>query len=237
VPGARSALIPELWRDGIAAATGERVALSIGHCRPAPDWVNKLRDADLATFAAIGGALENEPDSDALGWAVYILRYARFSPPFASVETADLPGDNALYDRKALLPHTPAFVDGFWEPEIHALLLKEGRRLLLDPSLISVHANGYRAWAFAKQRLRHGSRFGFDRALRMSLPRALGQIALSPLVPAVFGVKVLSQAWKRPRLRAHLPAALPHLALFVHAWSLGELGGTARALVDRARAR
>ena len=235
VPGARSALIPELWRDGIAAALGDRVALSIGHCRPAADWVSKLRHADLGTFAAVGGALENEPESDALGWAVYILRYARFSPPFASVETGDLPGDNALYDRRALLPHAPAFADGFWEPEIHALLLKEGRRLLLDPTLVSVHANGYRALSFAKQRLRHGSRFGFDRARSMSLPRALAQIALYPLVPAVFGAKVISQAWKRPNLRAHLPSALPHLALFINAWSLGELGGTARAVVGRVR--
>ncbi|HEY3253886.1 MAG TPA: hypothetical protein VGJ91_08070 [Polyangiaceae bacterium] len=235
VAGARSALIPELWRDGISAATGERVALSIGHCRPASDWVKKLRDADLATFAAVGGALENEPESDALGWAVYILRYARFAPPFARVETPDLPGDNALYDRTALLPHAAAFADGFWEPEIHALLLKDGRRLLLDPTLLSIHANGYRALAFAKQRLRHGARFGLDRARSMSLPRALAQIALYPLVPAVFGAKVLSQAWKRPSLRAHLPAALPHLALFVNAWSLGELGGTARALVERVR--
>lgn len=231
VAGARGALIPHLWRDGIRAASSDRVALSIGHCKPAPDWVAKLRAADLDTFAAVGGALENEQVSDALGWAVYILRYARYMPPFDARETGDLAGDNAVYARPALLAHADAYEQGFWEPEIHALLLKEGRRLLLDPELLSVHVNAYGALDFAQQRFRHGARFGFDRARHMPPWRRLAQLALFPLVPAVFGAKVVREAWKRPSLRAHLPAALPYLAVFVNAWVLGELGGTAKALV------
>jgi hypothetical protein len=231
VAGARDALIPHLWRDGIRAARSDRVALSIGHCKPAPDWVAKLRAADLDTFAAVGGALENEQPCDALGWAVYILRYARYMPPFDARETGDLAGDNAVYARPALLAHADAYEQGFWEPEIHALLLKEGRRLLLDPGLLSVHVNAYGALDFAQQRFRHGARFGFDRARHMPPWRRLVQLALFPLVPAVFGSKVVREAWKRPGLRAHLPEALPYLAMFVNAWVLGELGGTAKAVV------
>jgi hypothetical protein len=183
----------------------------------------------------VGGALDNEPRADALGWAVYILRYARFTPPFAERETPDLPGDNVVYDRRALLKHAEAFSDGFWEPEIHALLVQEGKRLLLTPALLSVHVNGYAALSFAQQRLRHGTRFGFERAQRMSAPRRLAQLTLAPLVPAVFGAKVLREALKRPALRAHVPSALPYLLLFVNAWALGELGGTAKAMLERAR--
>jgi hypothetical protein len=235
VPGASSALIPELWRDGILAASKSRVALSIGHCKPGPGWVKTLREADLDTFAGIGGALENEAAANALGWAVYILRYSRYTPPFDARETPDLPGDNVVYDRAALLAHQAAFTEGFWEPEIHALLVKDGKRLLLDPSLVSIYVNGYGLRSFAAQRLRHGVRFGLERAGRMSLLRGLAQLTLAPLVPAVFGAKVLREAWKRPPLRAHLPAALPYLAVFVNAWALGELGGTARALYQRVR--
>lgn len=235
VPGAQTALIPELWRDGIRAAESDRVALSIGHCKPGPGWVSALLQADLETFAGVGGALDNEPRADALGWAVYILRYARFSPPFAERETPDLPGDNVVYDRQSLLRHADAFNDGFWEPEIHALLVKEGRRLLLTPSLLSVHVNGYATFSFAEQRLRHGTRFGFERALHMSATRRIAQLTLAPLVPAVFGAKVLREALKRPALRAHLPTALPYLMLFVNAWALGELGGTAKAMLKLAR--
>jgi len=235
VAGARGALIPELWRDGILAASKSRAALSIGHCKPSPDWVKTLRQADLDTFAAIGGALENEAAANALGWAVYILRYSRYTPPFDARETPDLPGDNVVYDRAALLAHREAFAEGFWEPEIHALLVEDGKRLLLDPALVSVYVNGYGLRSFAAQRLRHGVRFGLERAGRMSPLRGLAQLTLAPLVPAIFGAKVLREAWKRPQLRAHLPAALPYLAVFVNAWALGELGGTARCLYRRIR--
>lgn len=231
--GEQGALIPHLWRDGIRAARADRVALSIVHCRPRPDWVGRLKAADLGTFAGIGGGLENEPHSDALGWAVFMLRYAPYAPPFVARETGDLPGDNAVYDRKALLAHESAFESGFWEPEIHARLLREGRRLLLDPELLSVHANGYGALDFAKQRFLHGTRFGFDRARQMGAARRLAQLVLSPLVPTVFGAKVARTALKHEALRGHLAQALPYLTLFVHAWALGEALGTARALANK----
>jgi hypothetical protein len=57
---------------------------------------------------------------------------------------------------------------------------------------------------------------------RKSLLRKVAQLAAFPLVPAVFGAKVVREALKRPKLRAELPAALPYLAVFVHAWAVGE---------------
>ena len=51
--GDTGALIPHLWRDGIHAAGGKRVALSVVHCRPGPDWVRGLLDADLSQRSAV----------------------------------------------------------------------------------------------------------------------------------------------------------------------------------------
>jgi hypothetical protein len=224
--GTRGALIPELWRDGIEAAAGARVALSVVHCRPARDWVERLRTTNLKDHVAVGGSFVNAPGADALGWAVFLLRYLRYTPEAPSKETGDLPGDNALYDRETVLAYREAFRDGFWEPEVHALMLRDGKRLLFDPNLESVHANGYRTLEFALQRFRHAVRFGRSRARDMSAPRRALQIALAPAVPLIFGNKVVRAAWSQPVFRQPLVRSLPHLALFLHAWAAGELVGT-----------
>jgi hypothetical protein len=229
--GSDGALIPHLWRDGIDRARGERIALTIVHCRPAPGWLNRLRSADLTSFAAVGGGFENAPDADAMGWAIHLLRYLGHTPPFEGRVTLDVAGDNAVYDKKELQRHQAAFREGFWEPEVHALMGKAGAQLKVDPELVSIHDNGYPLLGFALQRYRHGTRFGRDRARAMSRPRRLAQLCASPLVPLVFGSKIARRAISRGDVRPHLLPALPYLLIFLHAWALGELRGTAQAVV------
>src|SRR5579862_1290703 len=109
-------LVPHLWRDGILAAKAPRVALSVVHCRPSADWVANLIAADLDTFAGVGGAIANDRTSDARGWAIYMLRYLRYAPPFTPRETTDLPGDNVVYNRSRVMSVKETFAEGFWEP-------------------------------------------------------------------------------------------------------------------------
>src|SRR4051794_37911244 len=90
-------LIPHLWRDGIMAARGERICTTTAHCVPTPDWVNALLAVDLEHIVAAGGTIENDPDSNAIGRAIFLQRYAAFAPPQARREVHDLAADNALY--------------------------------------------------------------------------------------------------------------------------------------------
>ena len=60
ISGPAGSLIPHLWRDGILAARGERVATTTAHCIPAPGWVEALITADLDN-AVLGGTIENDP--------------------------------------------------------------------------------------------------------------------------------------------------------------------------------
>ena len=166
--------------------------------------------------------------------AVYLLRYSRYARPFARFETDDLAGDNALYDRGALFAHRAAYAEGFWEPEIHARLLAEGRRLLRDPAIAALHRNAYGAFEFAAQRLAHGRRFGNDRARAMpGLRRAL-YLALSPAVPLILGVKVVRIALARSETRRALPRAAWPLSLFLLAWGAGEMRGILDAILGGA---
>ncbi len=224
--GSEDALIPHLWRDGIDAAHGKRVALTISHCQPGDGWVDGLLHADLDSYAAVGGSFEPAPDADAMDWAIHLLRYLHFTPPFGARETLDVAGDNAVYDRATLEKYSASYREGFWEPEVHAVMGKDGKRLLVDPSLVSVHDNGYALGEFASQRFRHGTRFGEDRARAMSPTRRWVQLLGGPAVPLVFGAKIVRGSLQRSDTRKHLTKALPYLAVFLGAWSLGELRGT-----------
>jgi hypothetical protein len=230
VAGATDALVPHLWRDGILRATAPRVALTTVDCLPGPGYVDALLAADLDRHAAVGGSISNASDSDARGWAVYLLRYLRYAPPFTPHETIDLPGDNVVYDRRILLTHRSAFVDGFWEPEVHAVLQRAGCRLLLDPSLTVVYANSYTFGDFMRQRFAHGRRFGFSRAVAMSPARRLGYFLLTPAVPLIFGAKIVRAAFRRHAARRHLTAASPYLSAFLMAWAAGEMSGALEAV-------
>ena len=95
------ALVPELWRDGIDAATGDDVALTISPMRPAPDWVATLR-ARLAEDDVVAGAIDPGDGLRLVDWAEYFCRYARDMRPFERRENPEIPGDNCAYRRELL---------------------------------------------------------------------------------------------------------------------------------------
>lgn len=228
--GASEALVPHLWRDGILAARAPRVATTIAQHVPAPDWVERLLVADLARYCAVGGAVGIDPGASSTSWASYLLRYVSYAPGGPARETADVPGDNAVYDREALLAHREAFEDGFWEPEIHSRLLAEGRRILFDPAQLVEQQPRLNAAEFARQRFAHGTRFGFDRVSHRSGVSRLLYAIVAPAAPLTLGFKVCSRTWRRPGLRRQLYRALPALALFLLAWGAGETRGAFTAL-------
>ena len=228
MPGPARALVPELWALGVQGSRAPRVALTVVHCVPSPGWIDGLLEADLERFAAVGGPIDQRPGSDALGWAVYLQRYAPFASSEGPHQTAavdEIAGDNALYARSALDAVSGSWSDGFWEPTVHAALLDEGLQLGMDPGLGVLHDNGYSARGFLVQRLRHGYRFGRDRARALEGPVAAAYAAATPAVPLLFGRKVLQRSLRLREARVHLPGALPWLAVYVGAWSLGEILG------------
>ncbi len=221
-------LIPDLWARGIRAALADRVALTVVHALPGPQWVAGLLATDLNGHAGVGGPIRQGAAEDGVSWAIYLQRYAPFGPdavgstPRAVEEIA---GDNAVYDRTLLRAVSQSWDDGFWELAVHAALRARGARLAVDPALWVEHRNGYPAWEFAAQRLRHGLRFGRDRSAAMSLPRRAAYRALSPAIPALFGRKLVGRALGCREARGHLVAATPWMIAFLLAWSVGEAVG------------
>jgi hypothetical protein len=218
-------LIPTLWRDGIVAALGEKVATTTAHCIPEADWVERLASANLKEVVGVGGTIGNASQSDAKGWAILMLRYSAFSLPQAPREVNEIAADNALYRRRDILRHADLLARGFWEPSFHARFRAEGLRLCLDPALRVTHRNRYTAAQFAIQRLAHGYEFGFSRGSALPMSKRLRLTLLSPGVPVVLLRRIMAAIRDKPVVHARLPRAFFWLTAFLLSWSAGEAIG------------
>ena len=232
VRGPAGSLIPHLWRDGIMAARGERVATTTAHCVPTADWVDRLIAADIDN-TAVGGVIENDANADAKARAVFLLRYAAFAPPETKRYVPDLAADNAVYRRSDLLRHDDLLRLGFWEPSFHSRFRAEGIRLLLDPALRIIHRNCYTAREFVAQRFAHGKEFGLSRGRERSLARRLLLIFLAPGIFPVLMYRRVTGSRQKPELRKQLKGAWVWLAIFTLAWAAGETCGYFTSLKGR----
>lgn len=223
----RAALIPHLWAIGIARAQGQVVATTTAHFRPAPGWIDAIRSAHAdSPAAAIGGPIDPPQAGSSSDWAVYLLRYGAYlaEPPVAHA-VGDLAGDNASYKRSALEAHPEAVRDGFWEHELHQALGAEGETLVFDPRLrVRQHAC-FDFSTFLGQRFRHGVHFGRTRLRRRA--RAVGPAAalLTVFLPALLLGRTAARVLGARRHVLPFLHALPALAAFACAWSVGEATG------------
>ena len=231
--GAPGSLIPHLWRDGIRAARAERVAVTTAHCVPGEGWIAALLAADLREVAGVGGTIENDPASGAMGWAIHIQRYTPFSPPQEARRVDDIAADNAVYRRADLVRHADLLDEGFFEPQFHARFQASGSGLALDPRIRVVHRNRYGAATFFGMRYEHGRQFGAARVRGLPASRRLAYALASPLLPAVFLRKLVRNARRHEVLRRHWLRALPWLGFFLLGWGLGEARGYVESLVKR----
>ena len=228
------ALIPNLWRDGIRAARSRRVALLTSECIPAEGWLEHVLTTDIERWAGVGGVLVNDPDSDALNWAVYLLRYIRFAPPMNGGRVDDIAADNAVYDRDAILAYPDLLDDGFWEPSFHVRFHEAGRELMLDPGMFVTHSGTNEAGPFLRHRFAHGREYGESRGMRSGIGKRLALLAASPALPVLILGRIVARSSSRG-LVGPMIRSLPWLMLFVLAWAGGESRGYLGALLGSSK--
>lgn len=226
-------LIPQLWRDGILAASGQRVALTSAQCIPTEDWVKRLIGTDLSIRPGFGGAIANDRDARPLNWAIYFLRYAAYTPEEPEGVRDEIAADNAIYQRAAIMRYPELLVDGFWEPSFHACFRADGGTLWFDPNLVVEHHGLVPFGAFLKQRFSHGVAYGRARAGSRGLSARLALLIASPAVPVVLLVRIIGNIRRKPVYRGRLASALPWLVAFTVSWSLGEASGYLNSLLSR----
>ncbi len=217
-------LVPFHWRDGIDAATGEIVALTIAQMRPAHDWIATIR-AQHAEHEVVGGAIDPGPGLRLRDWAEYFCRYARDMRPFPAGPNVDLAGDNATYARSVLERIRDSYGEGFWEPVAHRRLAGEGVTLWHAPELLVEQGRSAGARAFARQRLAHGRLYGHQRGRHFGRARNLVGILASPVVPTLMTWRVLSHVLAKRRHRGRALLVLPGVLWFNAVWAAAEALG------------
>jgi hypothetical protein len=217
--------MPELWEAGIGESTGEIIAVTTAHCIPDKDWVRAILKAHEQPYPGIGGAIEGGEDIRLVDWAIYFCRYTSYMPPFPPGVVVEIPGDNASYKRWALDRCADARRNGFWEPEIHAVLRQDGHQLFMDPSIMVYHQKSFEILGFMRQRFHHGRHFGESRTDHFSPLRRSFYAASAPLIPLIFLSRITRQVFTRRRHSREFLLSLPLLLLFLLSWSAGEWCG------------
>jgi GT2 family glycosyltransferase len=227
--------IPELWEIGIKASQAAIVALTTAHCVSDNDWMQEVLAAHHGSdYVGIGGAIESDASASLVDWAIYLCRYSKYMKPFSPYVIHDIPADNASYKRWALDYCTDVRVRGFWEPDIHAKLIKAGYRLFMTPRIGVRHLHSYTFRGFMRQRFWHGKQFGSSKAMRFSLVTSWVQLAAAPFIPFLMLARIARQVLRRRRHVVQFLLATPVMLLFLTSWATGEALGCLSAIGHRA---
>jgi glycosyltransferase involved in cell wall biosynthesis len=220
-----SSFIPELWEVGMRESRGEIVAITTAHCVPHKNWIEEVIKAHESPYSGIGGAIENDQSAGPIDWAIYFCRYSLYMLPFKERFVEDFAGDNASYKRWAVDQCTQVRRNGFWEPFVHAELVKAGLKLFVTPNIVVDHKRSFTLPGFMNQRFWHGKQFGSERASRLSGLQRLLYILASPLIPFLFLLRISRRVLAKKKHVEKYLMTLPILMLFLISWAIGEMSG------------
>ncbi len=220
-------LAPELWRDGLLATGADLVAFSTAQMTPREGWMVALRDKLAGSDAAcVGGPIEAGSGLSATDRAVALLRYSGYFPPLPDPDRVEPPGDNALYRRDRLMEVESAWVDGFWEVDVHRALRDRGHSLAMAGSAVVTFEGGVGLASMARQRLIHARRYGAGRSKGIGAMARLARVAACPLVPPLLCGRIAAALKARGMGLAPWLPAVPSLLVLASAWAIGEAAGT-----------
>jgi hypothetical protein len=229
---APGALVPMQWRDGIDAASGEIVALTISQMIPAPNWLQTLREQHRR-YDAVGGAIDPGPGLRLVDWAEYFCRYSRDMSPFEASDGVDLAADNAAYKRGVLEQIREATREGFWEPVAHPALERIGVTLWHTPEPIVYQGRSAGYSAFVQQRLHHGRLYGHQRGVNFSTGRNAVGVLAAPAVPFLMTLRVLRDVFAKRRHQGRALVTLPILFSLNVVWAYAEARGHLETILAR----
>jgi hypothetical protein len=220
---------------GLAAASGEVVALIEDRVLPRADWAQRLlaAHAEQPRAGVVGGAVA-APRGGVLARAVYFCDYGRYAPPFAAGPAASLTDVNVSYKRGALEATRELWRERYHESSVHWKLREQGILLWAAPDAVvsaaREHAGPLALGALLRERIAFARVFGWTRAREAPRARRLAWLALTPALPFLLTARRIAERAQRGALRHDgFLTALPAIFLLSCAWSLGE----ARAYATR----
>ena len=211
---------------GLAAVTGDVVAILEDRGVPRPDWAVRLAGLhERLPHAVIGGAIENGR-ARAVNWAVYFCDFGRYHLPFADGPREWVSDVNIGYKRRALEQTRELWRDRYHETTVHWALQRAGETLWLAADPVVDQMRDILGWTgLISERFAWGRLFAYTRAREMSIGRRLMFAAVSPLLPLLLIARhARVQAGKRRTFGTFLRVS-PIVFVLLGAWSVGEAAG------------
>ena len=227
VPGASPF---QLRAAGLAAATGDVVAVTEDHCRVAPDWCAQTLRAhrQYPTAAVIGGAVENGATGRLIDWANFLISNGGLMRPIPVGARPWVGGQaNLSYKRWALPGNYPS--RGMVEAAYQRELRDRGETLILDDGLVVEHVQSLGVAGSCRIHYDDGRcSAGFQRA-ELSRREWLVQLVRGVALPfrvvhdtARLAVRI---ALRKPTHRLRALTTAPFVALLLCFHAAGELVG------------
>ncbi len=217
--------IPKLRAQGMADARGRMIAILEDHCNVPSTWFESIRRAHEAGHQAIGSGVENGAVERVIDWAVFFCEYARFMPPVRGGVGVEIPGNCAVYDRKALERVGPELKREVWESFIHRRLSEEGVAFFCDPEMTVSHKREFGFGYFMSQRYHYSRSFAGMRLQGAPLLRRFVYAAATPLLPPLLLLRMASILRQKRRRLKEFVQAVPFIGIFLLSWAWGEAVG------------
>jgi hypothetical protein len=225
-------LVPEMWRDGLAAVDAGRVAFSTTQMIPRAGWLDRLMDRMDETGAwGVGGTITAGDGLGPVDRAVYLQRFLGYGP--GSPLPARPSGENGLYRCEKLSEVARDWSAGFWEIKVQQVLEACGATWASEPRAVVDFAGTTSLLAIARERFAHARWFGAERISHRKRVERVARGLAWPLVPAVLLGRVGRSLIRRRMGLGPWLGAMPSFLAIGSAWAAGEAIG---AWLGRGRA-
>jgi hypothetical protein len=226
-------LTPMLWSEGIAASSGDVVALTTAHCFVAAEWARSLLAALEAGAAAAGGPMRLAHDATVVDSAIFFLRYSAFLDGRPDGPTRDIAGDNCAYRRDRIPETSWSREGGFWEVDVNRAISDSRNTIVWCGSAVAEFGESFTMRSIARHRFEHGRLFGRSRVSRgESTARIAGS---APLVPFVLVARIARRIRGRGEYRRRFITAIPCILALAACWASGEAAGALDRHIEHRR--
>jgi hypothetical protein len=224
-PGGQHELFDRRRAAGLAAATGDLVAIIEDRGVPDPDWARAFAELHARLpHAVIGGAVALGVDAP-LNRAVFLCDFGRYAPPFDPGPRDYVTDVNVCYKRAALERTRELWRERYHETTVHWALQRDGEALWLaaEPVVRQVR-DDLSLRPMLRERYAWGRLFAVTRARESSLAARLARAAMSPLLPVVMWLRIIRGVMRRREFWRSMRAE-PAALLLLSAWAAGEAAG------------
>lgn len=209
---------------GLAAATGDIIAILEDRAPPRKDWAKTLMKLHERPEQVIGGAIDPQP-AGLLNWGFYVCDFGKYGRPFQSGPATWVSDVNVSYKRPALEATRHLWKERFREPIVHWALLEQGESLYLSSDLVVEYGRpDLDFWTLLPERFDWGRLFGHIRAMHMSTGRRALMSLAGPLIPFRLLFRHGASEARKGNLGRYLAAA-PGIFAMTCAWTAGEVWG------------